>query len=43
MGIQDYSKFADGQKSSKLKKAEDYITNGQDLEIIGEDEFLNLL
>lgn len=43
MGIQDYSKFTDGQKSNKLKKAEDLIFKGQDLEIISEDEFFNLL
>lgn len=43
LGIQDYSRFADGQKSSKLKKAEELISKGQDLEIISEDEFLNLL
>ena len=43
MGVQDYSKFVDGQKSSKLKKAEELIKKGQDLEIIGEDEFLKLL
>lgn len=43
MGVQDYSKFVDGKKSSKLKKAEELIINGQDLEIIGEDEFIRLL
>lgn len=43
MGIQDYSKFIDGEKSSKLKKAEDLIFKGQDLEIISEDEFIRLL
>lgn len=43
MGIQDYSKFTDGEKSSKLKKAEELISKGADLEIIGEDEFLQLL
>lgn len=43
MGVQDYSKFVDGKKSSKLKKAEELIANGQDLEIIGEDEFIRLL
>lgn len=43
IGVQDYSKFVDGKKSSKLKRAEELIANGQDLEIIGEDEFLNLL
>lgn len=43
IGIQDYSKFADGEKSSKLKKAEELINKGQDLEIIDENEFLNLI
>lgn len=43
MGVQDYSKFVDGKKSSKLKKAEELISKGQDLEIIGEDEFIRLL
>ncbi|MDU4952941.1 MULTISPECIES: exonuclease domain-containing protein [Clostridium] len=43
MGIQDYKKFADGKKSSKLKKAEDLIEKGQDLEIIDEIEFIKLL
>ena len=43
MGIQDYSKFANGIKSSKLIKAEEYISKGQDLEIIDEIEFLDLL
>lgn len=31
------------KKTSKLKKAEMLIQKGQDLEIIGEDEFLKLL
>lgn len=43
IGVQDYSKFADGLKSSKLKKAEDLINKGQDLEIIDENEFISLL
>jgi len=43
MGIQDYSKFTDGEKSSKLKKAEGLIEKGQDLEIISEEEFLQML
>lgn len=43
IGIQDYTKFADGEKSSKLKKAEELINKGQDLEIIDENEFLNLI
>lgn len=43
MGIQDYSRFVDGKKSNKLKKAELLISKGQDLEIIDENEFLRLL
>lgn len=43
MGVQDYSKFADGQKSSKLKKAEQLVSKGQELEIITEDDFLRYL
>lgn len=43
IGIQDYTRFSDGEKSSKLKKAEDLIKLGQDLEIIDENEFLNLI
>lgn len=43
MGIQDYEKFADGEKSSKFKKAEKLISEGKDLEVITEDEFLNML
>lgn len=43
MGIQDYSKFTDGKKSVKLKKAEELIKEGQDLEIIDETEFIKLL
>lgn len=43
MGVQDYSKFVDGEKSSKLKKAEQLIANGQELEIITEDDFVKYI
>ncbi|NLK94701.1 MAG: hypothetical protein GX275_05880 [Clostridiales bacterium] len=43
IGIQDYSRFIDGEKSSKLKKAEALIKEGQDLEIIAEDDFLKII
>jgi len=33
----------DGEKSSKLKKAEQLISKGQELEIITEDDFLKYL
>jgi len=43
VGIQDYTKFNDGKKSSKLKKAESLMAKGLNLEIISEYEFLKLL
>lgn len=43
MGIQDYSRFADGEKSNKTKKAEELILKGQDLEIISENVFYDLI
>lgn len=42
MGIQDYSKFTDGQKSSKTKKAEALKADGYPIEIISEDDFLKM-
>ena len=42
MGTQDYSKFADGQKSSKTKKAEDLRAKGYPIEIISEEDFLKM-
>lgn len=43
LGIQDYSRFADGKKSSKTKKAEELILKGQDLEVISEEVFYDLI
>lgn len=43
MGDQDFARFTDGKKSSKLKKAEELINGGQDLEIISEQEFISML
>lgn len=43
MGLQDYSLFADGKESSKTKKAKELISQGQDLQIISEDDFLRML
>ena len=42
MGDQDFSKFADGLKSNKLKKAEELLKSGQQIEVISEDDFLRL-
>ncbi|OIJ17070.1 hypothetical protein BKP37_00580 [Anaerobacillus alkalilacustris] len=43
MGDQDFARFTDGKKSTKLKKAEDLIKDGQELEIISEQDFISLL
>lgn len=43
IGIQDYSKFTDGKESSKTKKAKKLIEDGQDLHIISEDEFYEMI
>lgn len=43
MGFRDFSIFRSGEKSGKTKKAEEYIANGQELEIISEDDFLRML
>lgn len=42
LGIQDYKKIK-GNKSNKVKKAEEYILNGQDLKIISENVFYDIL
>jgi DNA polymerase-3 subunit epsilon len=43
MGLQDYSRFTDGQASNKTKKAKELIAQGKPLEIIDENEFLRRL
>jgi DNA polymerase-3 subunit epsilon len=43
VGELDYRQLKDGLKSNKLKKADQIITEGGDLELLTEDEFLNLL
>jgi len=43
MGVQDYSRFVDGRKSSKTKKAEALRTEGYPIEIISEEDFLNMI
>ena len=41
-GIQDFSKFADGERSTKTRKAEELIAKGSPLKIISEDDFLRM-
>lgn len=43
LGLQDFSKFADGKESSKTKKAKNLISKGRKLQIIDEVEFLKLM
>ncbi|MDY2648909.1 MAG: exonuclease domain-containing protein [Pyramidobacter porci] len=43
MGVQDYYKFTDGEKSNKTKKAEELHTKGYPIEIISEMDFLHML
>ena len=43
MGIQDFSRFADGKKSSKTKKAEALRAEGYPIEIITEEDFLKMI
>ncbi len=43
LGNFDYSSNIKGNKSSKLKKAERYILAGQDLQILSEDVFYDLI
>lgn len=43
VGNDDYNKFKLGNKSNKMIKAEQLIAKGQDLEMITEDDFLELI
>jgi DNA polymerase III subunit epsilon len=43
VGSFEYTASVKGNKSSKIKKAENYILRGQDLKIISEDTFYDLL
>lgn len=43
VGRDDYGNFKEGNKSNKMLKAEKLIQKGQDLEIITEDDFLDMI
>lgn len=43
VGTYDYNQFGEGFKSSKLKKAEDLIAQGKELEIISEVDFFKMI
>ena len=43
VGEQDYHKYGDGFKSSKIKKAEKVLSDGNDIELISENQFLEMI
>lgn len=43
MGVQDYSRFADGEKSNKTKKAEKLMLQDYDILILSENNFYDLV
>lgn len=43
VGEQDYHKFGAGFKSSKMKKAEKYLSAGKEIELITEGQFLEMI
>ncbi len=43
VGDYDLAQFGDGFKSSKMKRAEKLLSEGQAIEIVGESEFLKML
>ena len=43
IGDQDYSRFGEGFKSSKIKKAEKYLSKGQQIELLSEAQFLEMI
>ena len=43
VGKDDYNQFKEGNKSNKMLKAEKLIQEGQDLELITEDDFLDMI
>ncbi|MFA4916341.1 MAG: exonuclease domain-containing protein [Syntrophales bacterium] len=43
MGVQDFARFVDNKQSSKTRRANELIEEGQHLEIIDENEFIRLI
>lgn len=43
VGDQDYRKFGEGFKSSKMKKAEKYLAQGNSIELLSESQFLEMI
>ena len=43
VGDQDYNRYGEGFKSSKLKKAEKLLNNGNEIELLSESQFLEMI
>lgn len=43
VGEQDYSKFGEGHKSTKMKKAEKLLSKGQEIELLSENQFIEMI
>lgn len=43
VGEQDYSRYGEGFKSSKMKKAENLLSKGQEIELLSENQFIEMI
>lgn len=43
VGAQDYQKYGEGFRSRKMKKAEKYLANKQQIELLTEEQFLEMI
>jgi DNA polymerase III subunit epsilon len=43
VGEQDYSRYGEGSKSSKMKKAESLLSKGQEIELLSENQFIEMI
>jgi hypothetical protein len=42
-GDQDFSRFVDGERSTKTRRAQELVTQGHSVEVISERDFLAML
>ena len=43
VGEQDYSRYGEGSKSSKMKKADNLLSKGQEIELLSENQFIEMI
>ena len=43
VGEQDYSRYGEGSKSSKMKKSESLLSKGQEIELLSENQFIEMI